>query len=152
MQYFSDILEIFPPMPQNYEVPESYLSPHMQKIRDDLKITKEGQKLICDLGAKKNYVISAYTLKTYLRAGVKITGNYNKIKLNTLVTSIFESTDTIFESVKSISESVESIFEMSHCHHRRTLPPIDSTFTIFPTHIYNFSYQTWNCLPSSSHH
>ena len=72
-------MEIFPPLPQNYEVPESYLSPHMQKVRDDLKITKEGQKLICDLGPKKNYVISAYTLKTYLRAGVKITGDYNKI-------------------------------------------------------------------------
>ena len=90
-------------MPQNYEVPESYLSPHMQKVRDDLKITKEGQKLICDLGPKKNYVISAYTLKTYLRAGVKITGDYNKIRFNIHYQSITKLGEFLGSSIRFIN-------------------------------------------------
>ena len=71
---FSDLLEIFPPLPSNYEVSPSDLSPYMKKIRDQLKIRNEGEKLIADLGKKEKYIISSYALKAYLRAGVKITG------------------------------------------------------------------------------
>ena len=63
-------------MPDNYEVSPSSLSPYMQNVRKKLNLKKDGEKLIADLGEKKNYVISAYTLKCYLRAGVKITGNF----------------------------------------------------------------------------
>ena len=48
----------------------------MQKVRENLNIQKEGEKLVAVLEPKKNYVISAYLLKAYLRAGVKITGDW----------------------------------------------------------------------------
>ena len=69
-----DILEIFPPLPENYAVSHSQLSPHMQKVVNGLNIKNENEKLIADFAPKKNYLISAYMLKSYLRAGVKITG------------------------------------------------------------------------------
>ena len=78
--HISDILEIFPPLPHNYAVPSSQLSPYMQGVAENLGIKNENEKLIADLTPKKNYLISAYMLKCYLRAGVKITGKAKRWK------------------------------------------------------------------------
>ena len=68
-----DLLEIFPPLVQNKSTDdESIISPLMTKLKKEFKIKNEGDRLIADLTDKKDYVLSAYALKCYMRCGVKL--------------------------------------------------------------------------------
>ena len=88
----------------------------MQKVRENLNIQKEGEKLVADLEPKKNYVISAYLLKAYLRAGVKISGDWwmnrfwNRINILQNMEQYLTNLNIIFSHKKRNSFPSELIY------------------------------------------
>ena len=67
------LLDVLPPCVDNKEIAESELSPYMKNLKDVHQIGISGDRLICDLVPKKNYFLTAFALKCYLRAGIKLT-------------------------------------------------------------------------------
>ena len=70
---YCDLLENFPPLVYNTEIPIHLLSPKMKQLVKEQNIRQNGDRLIADLRIKKNYVITAYALKCFLRVGVVCT-------------------------------------------------------------------------------
>ena len=46
----------------------------MLDLKAKLNIKSEKPKLIADLNHRKNYIISAFALKSYMRAGIELVG------------------------------------------------------------------------------
>ena len=69
---YENLLEIFPPLVENKSVTDDSFSPMMKRLKQEYQIKNEGHRLIADFKVKKDYVISGFALKNYMRCGVKL--------------------------------------------------------------------------------
>ena len=67
------MLDLLPPCVYMTDIGDDLLSPYMQNLKEEFKITTKGDRLILDLTDKKEYSITAINLKSILRVGVKLT-------------------------------------------------------------------------------
>ena len=66
------MLDPLPPCVDMKDIDHDLLSPYMKTLKEKLKVTTNGDRLILDLLDKKEYSITAINLKSILRVGVKL--------------------------------------------------------------------------------